>query len=189
MIAKRDGGLEPFDRGKIRRGVASALAASGVDSRYSEALTRAVELHLTQWQETNPPSTGYIFRCLRTALVETGLDDAALRFVTHRGERAKQRQRVSVCDARKSQFALEPWRKAAVAETLEGCCDLGHDVARILAGEIERRVLALDYSVVSKTLIKELLQSELLAWGLADAAPDTIPANHGLSEAVDRSAS
>ena len=185
MVAKREGGLEQFDRQKARRGVAAALASSGGDMRFADALARAVELHLRQWNEPDPPSSGYIFRCLRTALIETGLDDGALRFVSYRGQRAKQRQELSVYDADESRFALAPWRKAAVAETLEGCRGVGHAAARILAGEIERRVLSLGYSVVSKTLIREMIQSELLAWGMADAVPDAIPAVYGLNQAAD----
>jgi hypothetical protein len=114
------------------------------------------------------------------------MDSVARMLVGHRRRRAAQRRQLSVCDPSESQFALAPWRKAALAANLEGRCGLSHGVARILAGEIERRVLALEYTVVSTALIAELTRNELLAWGLADAVPDVAPAALGVNLMADR---
>jgi hypothetical protein len=186
MIAKREGQLERFELPKPRRCLAAAMRACNRDVRLADALARAVALHLRDWSAASPPSSEYVFRCLRTALVKTRLEDVAQHLVLHRRRRASQRQRLSVFDVNKSHYVLAPWRKAAVAATLEGRHGLTHAVARILAGEIERRVLALEYSVVSKSLIRELVRNELLAWGLADAMTDLAPGAQGIALVADR---
>ena len=189
MIAKREGQLERFEPPKPRRCLAAAMKACNRDLRLADALAGAVALHLRDWSAAGPPSSDYIFRCLRTALVETGMEDVAQHLVLHRRRRASQRRGLSVFDVNKSHYALAPWRKAAVAATLEGRHGLTHAVARILAGEIERRVLALEYSVVSKSLIRELVRNELLAWGLVDAMTELAPGAQGVALIADRPAS
>ena len=186
MIAKSEGGLEPFELAKPRRCLAVAMQACKCPPRFADALARAVELHLRDWSDPSPPTTDYIFRCLRTALMETGMEHVARRLMRHRRQRATQRRKLSVFDTDESRYALVPWRKVAVAGTLEGRHELSHAVARIIAGEIERRVLALEYSAISKALIHELIRNELLAWGLADAAMNVTPAALGVDVAVDR---
>ncbi len=172
MIAKREGGLEPFEAAKLRRCLAGAMKACHCDQRFADALARAVELHVCAWSDARPPTTDYLFRCLRTALLETGMDQVAYQLSRHRRRRARQRRSLVVFNAREPEGAPTPWRKASVAATLERRHGLSHSVARILAGEIERRVLALEYGRISTALVVELIRSELLAWGLADAATD-----------------
>jgi hypothetical protein len=186
MIAKREGGLEAFEPPKLRRCLAVVMRECHCDTRIADALARAVELHLRDWPDRSPPSSGYIFRCLCTALTETGMEHVAQRLALHRRRRASQRQRLSVFDPAQSRYGLIPWRKAALAGTLKGRYGLGHAAARILAGEIERRVLALEYSVISKRLIHELARNELLAWGLSDVASDLAPGALGVDLVADR---
>ena len=173
LVAKRGGGIEAFDPAKLRRCLAAAMRACHYEPRLADALTRAIELHLGDWSRPRPPTTDYIFRCLRTALVETGMEQVTQQLARHRRRRASQRQGVAVCDPRDPEGGLTPWRKARVARVLESRHGLGHSTARILAGEIERRVLALEYNVVSTALIAELIRSELFAWGLGEVTSET----------------
>jgi 2-phosphoglycerate kinase len=186
MVAKREGGVEPFELAKPRRCLAAAMATCHCDVRLADALARAVSLHLREWRAASLPSSDYVFRCLCTVLAETGMEDVAQQLMLHRRHRAEQRRRVSVFDAESSQYALVPWRKATVAASLAGRYGLSPVVARILAGEIERRVLALEYSVVSRSLIRELARNELLAWGLADVMTDLAPGAYGVALVTDR---
>jgi hypothetical protein len=175
MIAKREGALEPFETAKLRRCLAAALKACNRDTRIAEALARAVELHLREWSEARPPTTDYIFRCLHSALTGTGMEQVAQHLARHHRHRAQQRQKLFVFDACQSRRAPTPWRKSEVTATLEHRHGLSHSVARILAGEIERRVLALEYRAISTALIVELIRSELLAWGLANQMTSPAP--------------
>jgi hypothetical protein len=186
MVAKREGGLEAFEPAKPRRCLIAAMRDGDSDMRFADALARAVELHLRDCSDPAPPSSSYIFRCLHTALTETGMEPVARRLALHRSYRARQRRRLSVFDPDRSRYTLAPWRKAAVAATLEGDYGLSHAAARILAGEIEGHVLGLGYSVVSKTLIRELVRNELLAWGLGDVMTDLPPGALGVDTVANR---
>jgi hypothetical protein len=70
-----------------------------------------------------------------------------------------------------------------VVTTLERRHSLKASVARILAGEIESRVLGLNYGVVSSALIAELIRNELMAWGLSDDAI-AVTSSQGVDAAV-----
>ena len=176
MITKRDGQLEPFDVAKPRRCLTAAMRDSSHDEHFADVLARAVEFHLFAWPKTSLPTTDYVSRCLQTALTQTGMEEVAEQLIRHHRLRTTRRRNLSVLDSRSSRLNLTRWRKGAVARTLERRYGLSHSVARILAGEIEQRVLALSYTVVSTALIAEVLRNELLAWGLADGTTDTAPA-------------
>jgi hypothetical protein len=166
MLAKRDGTLEPFLPGKLRRVLDLALRAGRHDPRLADPLIQAVEAHLCCWDEPRPPTTEYVYRCVHTVLRETGLDEVADVLATHRRSRRLKRRSLRVLRPDASGVAA-PWRKTTVVEALEKRFELGHAVARIVAGELETRVLNLGYRTISSGLLEELMRNELLAWGLA----------------------
>ena len=186
MVAKRGGDLEPFDAAKPRRCLAAVMRTCDLDARFADALAQAVDCHVRDWPEESWPTTDYVFRCLRSALTQTGMQQAADELCSHRRRRAAQRRAVSVCMARQGRDSLAPWRKATVARKLERRNGLSHSVARILAGEIEQRVLGLGYTVVSAALIAELVRNELQAWGLAHEAAVLAPEVRGTGVLADR---
>lgn len=186
LVRKRDGGCEPFEHGKLRRSLSLAMRACQYDERFADSLAKAVGLHVEGWRDRHPPTSDYIFRCVRTVLKETGLADVARQIGFHRNHRARRRRGVQVLDGTLSDTLLRPWRKADVVRTLERGHRVSPAVARILAGVIEERVLMLNYEVLTTALIDELIRSEVIAWGLADAdlpvqpaAPRTDPAEAG----------
>ncbi len=170
IVAKRDGGLEPFQAAKPRRVMAAALQACRRERRIADALVRAIELHLLRSGRQHTTTSDYIFRCIHTALSDTGLGDVAQRLARHRHQRQQRREGVSVV-AGPGRPPVR-WQKRCVVETLQQCYGITCGAARIVAGEVERRVLSLGYSVVSTRLIRELIESELSAWGLSWPATD-----------------
>lgn len=169
-IVKRDGNTESFDFMKLKRSVSAAMKTSGYDPGYADALAKAVAIHVREWDEHEPPTTEYLFSCVRSVLEETGLGDVAQAIVRHRRQRAGRRSTVSVIDPRRPQRAPSAWCKSRLVETLERRYQVKSDVARFLGGEIEQRLLALGYHVVSTALVAELIRNELMAWGLSDEA-------------------
>lgn len=169
MVRKRDGSLERFEFAKLRRGLAVAMRDCGYEARFADSLAQAVTIHIRDWRDGRPPTSEYIFRCVRTVLDETGLEDVARRLMTHRRYRACRRRGLTVLDTRRPGRAATPWRKSVVVSTLQRRHKLGATAARILAGQIEERVLSLNYSVISSALVAELIRSELMAWGLSEA--------------------
>ena len=168
MITKRDGTLECFSLPKLRSCLTTVLRAVAVDVRPADPLARAIACHLRQWNDESLPSTGYIYHCVRTALLQTGLTEAAEELAAHRRLRTARRQRVRVFDPARSEQPAVRWRKGALVGTLQNVYDLRQSVARFLAGRVEGQVFSLGYRLLSKALVAELLRNELLAWGLLD---------------------
>ena len=144
------------------------MLACNRDARFADPLAQAVQMHLEQWTESRPPTSDYIFRCLRSALVQTGMPEAAEELLSRRQARRDGRCGVRVYDSAACRSSSEPWRKTAVVNCLQTRYGLRYATARVLAREIETRVLALDYRLVSTALIREMVCNELLAWGRDD---------------------
>ncbi|MFO0837678.1 MAG: hypothetical protein U1D55_04065 [Phycisphaerae bacterium] len=170
VVVKRDGTSEPFSLHKLRRCLTVGLAGSSHDGRIADALSRAVSVHLRQLTEHRRPTTDYIFGCVRTVLNRTRLSDIGDRLAQHRRMRAAARRRLRVSDALDSAGRTTRWQKRMIVAVLQNAHGLQRNTARILAGEIESRILSMNYAVVSQVLIAELIRNELLVWGLADDA-------------------
>lgn len=167
MVTKRDGTLERFSLAKLCNCLAAVMRRQAYDPRLAGPLAKAVAMHLQEWQESSPPSTDYIYRCVRSVLQQTGLSDVADELAGHRRQRRARRSRIQVTDpARPS--ARERWRKAALVETLQNRHGLRYAVSRFMAGQIEAQVFSLGYREVSKPFLLELVRNEVQAWGLVD---------------------
>lgn len=170
-VAKRDGSVEPFEFAKLRRCLAVAMKGCGYDAVYADALARAVALHLQDWRDAAPASTGYIAGCVKAVLEETGLCDVAGFLDRHRRQRDSKRSRISVVDTTSAERLQRSWTKKLAVEALAERYGVRASVARILAAEVEQRVLALNYNMISTSLLDEIIRNELMAWGLADSCP------------------
>lgn len=167
IVTKRDGTLERFSPYKLGNCVARAMRGRACDPRLAEPLTRAVALHLEEFGGAQPPTTNYIHRCICSVLRQAGLPEVADDLCRQRRLRAVRRRQVRVVDG-DGAAAGEPWRKSQVVELLQARYGLRQDVCRFLAGQIEMQVFALNYRVLRRPFLAELVRSEVLAWGLAD---------------------
>ncbi|MBN2446236.1 MAG: hypothetical protein JXO22_05905 [Phycisphaerae bacterium] len=165
IIAKRDGSLETFSTRKLSRVLVNAMRECGQDQRLAEPIVRAVEVHLEYREQRLRLTAEYVYRCLVAVLEQTGLRNVAERLIMHRRWRRYRRSVVRVA-ASEPGGVSEPWRKGTIINALEESYNVGSSVARILAGELETRVLNLGHSRVSRGLLKELIRTELSAWGL-----------------------
>lgn len=178
-VVKRDGSVELFQFVKLKRALSAGMKTCQYDERYADALARAVAIHVQEWNEPRPPTTEYVFHCVREVLRETGLEDVAREIVRYRRTRSLMRKHLEVVDTRRTGRPQKPWSKAVVTQTLVRRYELRTEVARILAGEIERRVLSLKYSVISTALVAEMIRNELMAWGLLEEAVPVVSASRG----------
>lgn len=168
VVTKQDGTLERFSLAKLTNCLATVMKGRAYDPRLATPLAKAVCMHLEDWLEPNPPSTTYIYRCVRSVLQQTGLGDVADDLAAHRRLRIARRRHIRVLRAGQPRAAAEPWRKSAIVADLQTRYGLRHAVSRFMAGQIEARVVALNYRVVSKPFLAELVRNEVLAWGLVD---------------------
>lgn len=169
VVTKRDGTRECFSVPKLRNALVKVLRACGREPYPADPLAQAVALHLRGWTGKAFPTTGYVHRCACTALMQLGIHEAAEELDMHRRQRAARRRGLRVFDPRRPERITSLWRKGALVATLKTRYQLRQPVARLLAGRIEEQVFALGYRLVSKTLLSELLQNEIMAWGLLDA--------------------
>lgn len=166
-IEKRDGKREPFSSAKLRRVVAVAMQECGIDTKLADPLVQAVEVHLRYWDEDRHPTSEYVFRCVHAVLKQTDLSEVAEALLQHRRWRRVRRRSVRVLRTR-TKRGSRGWKKNDLVAQLEGKYQIGHPVARIIAGDLEERVLNLGFRLVSQSLLDELVQNELMAWGLTD---------------------
>jgi hypothetical protein len=168
-ITKRDGTVEKFDVMKLTNCLARVLRGRAYDPRLAGPLARAVALHLREWTGSRHPTTQYIFRCVASVLEQTGLGDVAEDLHQHRKLRAVRRRRTRVLeDAERPARGSHGWQKGAIVAALERNYGVRHTVARFLAGQIEMQIFALNYRVITRPFLAELVRNEILAWGLAD---------------------
>jgi hypothetical protein len=166
IVAKRDGSLEVFSLSKLSRSVQRALRDAELDPHLAIPLSKAIKAHVSAWEEAEPPTTEHIFECARAVLAETGCEAAAVCFDRHRRQRSARRERISVIDQGASVTAPEPWSKTRLVTSLQRKYGLRYAVARSLAGEVESKIVVMEYRVVSSGLIWEIVRHELAAWGL-----------------------
>ncbi len=166
-LTKRDGTVERFSMAKLRNCLATVMSGQAYDPGLAGPLARAIAMHLEDWHDSSPPTSGYVYRCLRSVLRQTGLGPVADDLGAHRLARQQRRSRIRVFDEVPARGPGRRWRKSVIVKTLQGRYGLRHSVSRFLAGQVETQVFGLDYRMVTKPFLSELVRSETLAWGLA----------------------
>lgn len=167
-VTKRDGSQEPFSLPKLRNCLVAVLRAGDFDPKIAAPLLQAVLAHLDEWRGSRPPTSDYLFRCLRSVLQQTGLGDAAGELAFRRRLRNLHRNRTRVVSPSRSRAMA--WQKCAVVQSLRRDYGLNHATARFLAGQVETQAFGLKYAELSTQLIGELVRNEVIAWGLSGAS-------------------
>ena len=166
VIIKQDGTLERFSLPKLRSCLARVIQLGDGKTHLADPLAQAVALHLNHQSTDEMPNSEYIFYCVRSVLQQTGLPEAATALSAHRRLRQARRRHVRVYDPLRPIDSPIRWHKGAIVATLQNVYDLRQAVARFLAGRIENQVFGLGYRLLSKPFLAELVQNEVLAWGL-----------------------
>jgi hypothetical protein len=165
-VAKSEGSIERFQVGKLRRSIWLAMQGLDCEPQLADPLARAVAMYVRGRRSAAMLTTGDVFECAQTVLDDTGLGEVSRRLAEHRRQRVGRRRRLLVADFERADAECVGWSKQRVVDAIERQYRLRHPVARIIGGEVEKRVLELDFKVVSTTLVREIVRNELLAWGL-----------------------
>ncbi|QOJ15741.1 MAG: hypothetical protein HRU75_14325 [Planctomycetia bacterium] len=176
VIAKDGGAAERFSEAKLRRCLRIGLSEGGCEVELAGPLARAVGMHLAEQLDPCTLSTGYLFECVTAVLRRTNLEGAADALEAHRRRRSDSRNRLRVFDPARVKRGAVPWRKSAIVGLLENRFGVRHAVARGLAGEVESRVFGLGFRVVRLPLVIEVIENELMSWGLRGASGDDVEA-------------
>lgn len=190
-VRKRDGRQVPFDESKIAQAIASAMEAVGeADVGFAAEVAGVVRMTLeASYGEragqaspaTRVPTIEEIQDLIEKALVELGRARVAKAFILYRDRRARVREALQVhaghASARNAGAHVHvtesegsaSWSKGRIVAALMGEADLPRDLAEAVAARVEQRVFKSGLRRLTTSLIRELVDNELVAMGLAAA--------------------
>ncbi len=167
-VIKRDGTTEPFSFAKLRNCLARVFEETAYERRLAVPLARAVAMHVEDRSAVRPPTTDYLYQCVREALIQTGLREVADALMSHRRLRRARRERVRIFEHASLTGPSVPWRKRDVMVELGASALLGPVVARFLAGEVERQLLDAPARAISRDSLQKKISEQVSAWGLVE---------------------
>ena len=172
-VKKRDGRVESYDESKLAGAIYRAACAAGQDNRYlSNDLAGAVTTYLERYHDREVPESAEIQSMVEKILLETGHADIAKAFMLYREQAA------SPAVAKGDLFPSEPlmvdaatrdevsaWGRERITAALVKEAGLDEPAAREIATVVEAKVFGVGQKRVSSSLIRELVNQELLGRG------------------------
>ena len=171
-VIKNDQVQEPFDVQKLAGSMFRAM--QGTRGRLYDAtqLSIAIGIYLrrSDWMEVTSDALSEL---AIKVLGRCGLADAARTMVDYRQFRLIRRTRLAVLH---EGGKLTMWDKGWLSSWAQQSWMLSRKTSRILAGQVERQLLAGDAEIVSRLDVLDMLNRLVAEYGLADAVPVRQPA-------------
>lgn len=182
-VRKRDGREAPFERAKIRDAVARAQAAVGEeDLQFADEVSAVVTLTLeSRFAESaadeNTPEIEDIQDLVEQALIGMGRGAVAKAYILYRDRRTRVRDALRIGPDNgdidpprvREGDRSAPWSKGRIVAALMGEADLPRSSAEEVAARVEVRVFDSGLRWISSSLIRELVDNELVNMGLSAA--------------------
>ncbi|MCD5401800.1 anaerobic ribonucleoside-triphosphate reductase [candidate division NPL-UPA2 bacterium] len=181
LVRKRDGRTVPFGEAKIAEAIFKAAKAVGGEDRFlAEELARAVSFFLKRKFGETIPDIEEIQDAVEKVLMETGHAKTAKAYILYRDKRTRQRERLKVRKEIRGKMTttdlsllvmgstreeIMPWDKSKISQALVKEANLSLSIADSIATAVEARVLRSGLGQISTSLIRELVDNELLARG------------------------
>ena len=175
-IMKRDGSIEPFVLSKLLHCIGNGFCTSGEPPERSSATARglaeAVHAYLRKTGPRSPVPTEQLSELVELVLTQTGHTAVGMAIKQHDQLRDRQRRwlRVAGSNHRNGCYVQRRWNKCRVVEHLREAHVLDAPASRIIASRVEQLVFNCGLKVVTTGLVREMVKSELLAWGLLPGA-------------------
>ncbi len=177
-IRKRDGRLVAYDEHKIAETIARAARAAGNDNAtIGRDLAGAVTMFLERYRDRDVPSSEEIQQLVEKILFDTGHGPIARAYIVHRetkGQPAEPPPAAPPEDLFPSNLLLVdgatrgevmPWGRERISAALVKEAGLDEPAAGEIAGAVEQKIFRLGQRRVSTSLIRELVNHELLGRG------------------------
>ena len=165
MIAKRDGPDERFNSAKLSSSIARAGADINVrDIRLARELASAVSLFIGPQMAGSQLNSIQLQSMTEQVLTETGHTNIAMSYTLYHQRRHRLREQLRVED-RWGQPSV--WNKTRIACYLTGHHHLESSTGRMVASMVEKRIMAAGFERITQRLIREIVNNELLGWGLS----------------------
>ncbi|MFO0974252.1 MAG: ATP cone domain-containing protein [Phycisphaerae bacterium] len=173
-VRKRDGQLEPYSHPKLVACLRRALhdAQDADPPATAEGVADTLVRHLEQTDIAPPWPTAHLRELCESVLAQSGHSVAAqmLRTVARRRDVVRRQLHVANFRPRQARFVNRRWSKSTVVAALADEHGLERPAARWIAGLVETAILRSGKRLITTGLIRELIVSELLEWGLDPTA-------------------
>ncbi len=167
QVLKRDGGAEPFDVYKLASVLWRATRQSGLSFERNRYLAEAVLFYLVR-SKRRCASSAAIFEMAIKVFQHVRMADAAGRLQAHRAWRRAGRRAIVV---RHDNDRLTCWDKGWLASLAQRSWHISRTTARIVAGQVELQLIQARTAEIAKSMVVEMLNDRMVAFGLADAVP------------------
>lgn len=175
-VVKRDGSIEPFMTSKILSCIFNGLEATGEASELTAAMARGLGEAVTEYLHSISKGSTIPSRQLvdlvDLVLSQTGHCEAAMAIRHHANLRDRRRKVMMVATPRPTdgRFVQKRWDKSLIVQHLKRQHQLDAPTSRMMASRVEQLVFNCGLRVVTAGLVREMVRSELLAWGLMPGA-------------------
>ncbi|MDP6542963.1 MAG: hypothetical protein QGH60_03175 [Phycisphaerae bacterium] len=166
-VAKRDGTFEPFDRDKLAAVMYKVMRGGPNAFTESQEVALAIDIYLQRRGWATVSSAAVLEMVLRT-FRRIGMDLPAAIMETHHTWRLRRCRQMKV---RYGDGRTAVWDKGWLVKLICSSWHLGMATGRILAGDIETRLLEDNVEVIGRGELVELVNALVAAYGLADAVP------------------
>ncbi len=178
-VRKRDGRAVPYDEQKIAEAISRAAKSTGLDNgAIGRDLASVVTMYLERYHDREAPSCEEIRRLVEKILFDTGNAAIARAFIVHRERKGQPVEAPPPPPPPEDLFPanlllvdgattgeLAPWGRERIIVALTKEAGIEEAVAGEIAGAVEQKIFRLGQRRVSTSLIRELVNHELLARG------------------------
>ncbi|MFH1419560.1 MAG: ATP cone domain-containing protein [Planctomycetota bacterium] len=175
-VRKQDAALEPFQIAKLRNSIRNALQSAGdpcgLDNAAANGLAEAIQDYMAASFHNGSIPSRQLLELVEVVLTQTGHAAAGLAIRQNSQTRDRQRrwQTVASRSARDGRFVQHRWNKGRLVASLRRLHSLDAPASRMIAGRVEQLIFNCGLKVVTSDLVREMANSELLAWGLLPGA-------------------
>ena len=170
-VIKADGSIEEYLHTKVMGTISNALDSVGQsDICIAEGLAEVVTYYLYHNQKNPALSSGEILSIVKAVLTSTNNEKAAIALSEHHFERKLKRSRIEVvsievrdladaevlCGSKES-GARTRWDKSRIVADLVSKYDISQQTARMIASMVEEKIFSMGITLVSASLIKQLV--------------------------------
>ncbi|HEX7896674.1 MAG TPA: anaerobic ribonucleoside-triphosphate reductase [Planctomycetota bacterium] len=178
-VRKRDGRQAPYDEHKIAEAITRAARAAGNDNAtIGRDLAGAVTMFLERYRERDVPGSEEIQQLVEKILFDTGHASIARAYIVHREKKGQPGDEPAAAPPPEDLFPtnlvlvdgatrgeLAPWGRERIISALAKEAGLEEAAAAEIAGAVETKIFRLGQKRVSTSLIRELVNHELLGRG------------------------
>ncbi len=193
FIRKRDGRIVPFEKTKIADAIFKAAKSVGGQDRYlAEDLAEAVTVYLNKEFLGKIPAVEEIQDIVEKVLIKTGHAKTAKAYILYREKRTRIRQiKKGIIEkdileeqkeiskikestdlslfVRTSEEDIVLWDIDRIVDSLIKETGMEQNIARFIAGEVEKEIMASKVKNLTAPLIRELVNAKLVEFGMEDA--------------------